>query len=132
MGIDVSEKARKVSKTGNALDVHRLPAPLKTSKRFCGGSDSFRHQRQEGGRSDVSAPNPLAGHLVDAPIQNEDYHQGYIESRAGSENLVTDILTQQAPAKSIEVKVNITFQDGDRFNSCQVIYSQFGLAIHHE
>ncbi|GFX88979.1 transposable element Tc3 transposase [Trichonephila clavipes] len=23
-----------------------------------------------------------------------------------------------------------TFQDGDRFNSCQVIYSQFGLAIH--
>ncbi|GFX31804.1 hypothetical protein TNCV_171371 [Trichonephila clavipes] len=27
-------------------------------------------------------------------------------------------------------KVGITFQDGDRFNSCQVIYSQFGLAIH--
>ncbi|GFW51828.1 hypothetical protein TNCV_1187601 [Trichonephila clavipes] len=26
--------------------------------------------------------------------------------------------------------VGITFQDGDRFNSCQVIYSQFGLAIH--
>ncbi|GFX69962.1 uncharacterized protein TNCV_2099801 [Trichonephila clavipes] len=24
----------------------------------------------------------------------------------------------------------ITFQDGDRFNSCQVIYSQFGLTIH--
>ncbi|GFT81573.1 histone-lysine N-methyltransferase SETMAR [Trichonephila clavipes] len=24
----------------------------------------------------------------------------------------------------------ITFQHGDRFNSCQVIYSQFGLAIH--
>ncbi|GFU50643.1 uncharacterized protein TNCV_3500431 [Trichonephila clavipes] len=24
----------------------------------------------------------------------------------------------------------ITFQDGNRFNSCQVIYSQFGLAIH--
>ncbi|GFY05696.1 DUF4817 domain-containing protein [Trichonephila clavipes] len=23
-----------------------------------------------------------------------------------------------------------TFQDGDRFNSCQVIYSQFGLSIH--
>ncbi|GFY30865.1 uncharacterized protein TNCV_3120251 [Trichonephila clavipes] len=31
---------------------------------------------------------------------------------------------------SIEVSVGITFQDGDRFNSCQVIYSQFGLAIH--
>ncbi|GFX27584.1 transposable element Tc3 transposase [Trichonephila clavipes] len=30
----------------------------------------------------------------------------------------------------IEVKVGVTFQDGDRFNSCQVIYSQFGLAIH--
>ncbi|GFV50095.1 hypothetical protein TNCV_2354801 [Trichonephila clavipes] len=33
-------------------------------------------------------------------------------------------------SESIEVKVGITFQDGDRFNSCQVIYSQFGLAIH--
>ncbi|GFW80928.1 DDE_3 domain-containing protein [Trichonephila clavipes] len=32
--------------------------------------------------------------------------------------------------KSIEVKVGITFQDGDRFHSCQGIYSQFGLAIH--
>ncbi|GFW92226.1 DUF4817 domain-containing protein [Trichonephila clavipes] len=31
---------------------------------------------------------------------------------------------------SIEVIVGITFQDGDRFNSCQVIYSQFGLVIH--
>ncbi|GFX99661.1 transposase [Trichonephila clavipes] len=30
----------------------------------------------------------------------------------------------------IEVEAGITFQDGDRFNSCQVIYSQFGLAIH--
>ncbi|GFT68489.1 hypothetical protein TNCV_2204091 [Trichonephila clavipes] len=29
-----------------------------------------------------------------------------------------------------KVQVGITFQDGDRFNSCQVIYSQFGLAIH--
>ncbi|GFU03027.1 hypothetical protein TNCV_2457261 [Trichonephila clavipes] len=27
-------------------------------------------------------------------------------------------------------QIGITVQDGDRFNSCQVIYSQFGLAIH--
>ncbi|GFW65086.1 transposable element Tc3 transposase [Trichonephila clavipes] len=32
--------------------------------------------------------------------------------------------------QGIEVYVGITFQDGDLFNSCQVIYSQFGLAIH--
>ncbi|GFU80537.1 uncharacterized protein TNCV_534111 [Trichonephila clavipes] len=32
--------------------------------------------------------------------------------------------------RRIEVSVGITFQDADRFNSCQVIYSQFGLAIH--
>ncbi|GFV47520.1 uncharacterized protein TNCV_904811 [Trichonephila clavipes] len=32
--------------------------------------------------------------------------------------------------KGIEVSVGITFQDGNRFNSCQVIYSQFGLVIH--
>ncbi|GFX25070.1 hypothetical protein TNCV_4260371 [Trichonephila clavipes] len=30
----------------------------------------------------------------------------------------------------IEVQVGITLKDGDLFNSCQVIYSQFGLAIH--
>ncbi|GFW00958.1 DUF4817 domain-containing protein [Trichonephila clavipes] len=36
----------------------------------------------------------------------------------------------QKSAHGIEVKVDITFQDGDQFNSCQVIYSQFGLAIH--
>ncbi|GFV17910.1 hypothetical protein TNCV_2770791 [Trichonephila clavipes] len=36
----------------------------------------------------------------------------------------------RASRGSIEVTVGITFQDGDRFNSCQVIYSQFGLAIH--
>ncbi|GFW05479.1 uncharacterized protein TNCV_436601 [Trichonephila clavipes] len=35
-----------------------------------------------------------------------------------------------APTAGIEVQNGITFQDGDRFNSCQVIYSQFGLAIH--
>ncbi|GFX17051.1 putative transposable element [Trichonephila clavipes] len=35
-----------------------------------------------------------------------------------------------SPERGIEVLVGITFQDGDRFNSCQVIYSQFGLAIH--
>ncbi|GFW09438.1 hypothetical protein TNCV_3995451 [Trichonephila clavipes] len=38
--------------------------------------------------------------------------------------------TPATDARSIEVYVGITFQDGDRFNSCQVIYSQFGLAIH--
>ncbi|GFW89342.1 putative DD41D transposase [Trichonephila clavipes] len=31
---------------------------------------------------------------------------------------------------TMKFKKGITFQDGDRFNSCQVIYSQFGLAIH--
>ncbi|GFX74565.1 hypothetical protein TNCV_3214521 [Trichonephila clavipes] len=39
--------------------------------------------------------------------------------------------TKKIPAKyRIEVLIGITFQDGDRFNSCQVIYSQLGLAIH--
>ncbi|GFU91467.1 hypothetical protein TNCV_2542351 [Trichonephila clavipes] len=33
-GIDVSEKAGKVSKTMDTLDVRRLPTPQKTSKKF--------------------------------------------------------------------------------------------------
>ncbi|GFX21279.1 hypothetical protein TNCV_2252271 [Trichonephila clavipes] len=43
---------------------------------------------------------------------------------------VDDDFPRQIPFGGIEVYVSITFQDGDRFNSCQVIYSQFGLAIH--
>ncbi|GFT97183.1 hypothetical protein TNCV_3858411 [Trichonephila clavipes] len=31
---DVSEKAKKVSKATNSLDVRRLPAPLKASKKL--------------------------------------------------------------------------------------------------
>ncbi|GFU96715.1 hypothetical protein TNCV_839401 [Trichonephila clavipes] len=38
-------------------------------------------------------------------------------------------INAEACGSGIEVQVGITFQDGDRFNSCQVIYSQFGLAI---
>ncbi|GFU47306.1 transposable element Tcb1 transposase [Trichonephila clavipes] len=42
-----------------------------------------------------------------------------------------DKLPQQLLDNVVQkVSVGITFQDGDRFNSCQVIYSQFGLAIY--
>ncbi|GFW51033.1 hypothetical protein TNCV_3593151 [Trichonephila clavipes] len=45
-------------------------------------------------------------------------------------SVVLDGFEWRCRKKGIEVQVGITFQDGDRFNSCQVIYSQFGLAIH--
>ncbi|GFV86191.1 uncharacterized protein TNCV_671881 [Trichonephila clavipes] len=45
-------------------------------------------------------------------------------------NLITKDRLLTVGVIGIEVSVGITFQDGDRFNSCQVIYSQFGLAIH--
>ncbi|GFT38573.1 putative DD41D transposase [Trichonephila clavipes] len=40
------------------------------------------------------------------------------------------VVCQSFSHKCIEVSVDITLQDGDQLNSCQVIYSQFGLAIH--
>ncbi|GFT24590.1 uncharacterized protein TNCV_3253751 [Trichonephila clavipes] len=40
-----------------------------------------------------------------------------------------DICSCTSTSNGIEVLVGIIFQDGDPFNSCQVIYSQFGLAI---
>ncbi|GFX96595.1 hypothetical protein TNCV_243821 [Trichonephila clavipes] len=40
------------------------------------------------------------------------------------------IVGQRTGPWSSPYEIGITFQDGDRFNSCQVIYSQFGLAIH--
>ncbi|GFV67386.1 uncharacterized protein TNCV_3671411 [Trichonephila clavipes] len=39
-------------------------------------------------------------------------------------------ISMHTGSTGIEVQVGNTFQDGDQFNSCQVIYSQFGLAIH--
>ncbi|GFV30716.1 hypothetical protein TNCV_951371 [Trichonephila clavipes] len=53
-------------------------------------------------------------------------------SRSQLSRMTTELLLFKLPhyANGIEVEVGITFQDGDRFNSCQVIYSQFGLAIH--
>ncbi|GFU45204.1 uncharacterized protein TNCV_4236311 [Trichonephila clavipes] len=41
--------------------------------------------------------------------------------------LAKDVANKECFFPGIE---GITFQDGNRFNSCQVIYSQFGLAIH--
>ncbi|GFV56992.1 uncharacterized protein TNCV_1678731 [Trichonephila clavipes] len=39
-------------------------------------------------------------------------------------------LSRIAEKQRPETSGNVTATDGDRFNSCQVIYSQFGLAIH--
>ncbi|GFT46143.1 hypothetical protein TNCV_62691 [Trichonephila clavipes] len=44
--------------------------------------------------------------------------------------MITCSIIKSAFFSGIEVYVRITFQDGDRFNIYQVIYSQFGLAIH--
>ncbi|GFS60573.1 uncharacterized protein TNCV_5073521 [Trichonephila clavipes] len=40
---------------------------------------------------------------------------------------VQETTLSECPANATKYR---SFQDGDRFNSCQVIYSQFGLAIH--
>ncbi|GFW75682.1 hypothetical protein TNCV_4428651 [Trichonephila clavipes] len=61
-------------------------------------------------------------------LQAKNIRREYIISRR-MKNLFA-VITYKKLTQSIEVKVGITFQDGDRFNSCQVIYSQFGLAIH--
>ncbi|GFU80678.1 uncharacterized protein TNCV_3347551 [Trichonephila clavipes] len=42
-----------------------------------------------------------------------------------------EVETDQAIEEPTEIMhINQDSEDGDRFNSCQVIYSQFGLAIH--
>ncbi|GFU66578.1 hypothetical protein TNCV_4357341 [Trichonephila clavipes] len=40
------------------------------------------------------------------------------------------LLLQMPQKHLISHNLPLEFDDGDRFNSCQVIYSQFGLAIH--
>ncbi|GFW92346.1 hypothetical protein TNCV_3588661 [Trichonephila clavipes] len=52
------------------------------------------------------------------------------QSQTGHFSLVLVFSSQFARHPAVKLKLGITFQDGDRFNSCQVIYSQFGLAIH--
>ncbi|GFT66572.1 transposable element Tc3 transposase [Trichonephila clavipes] len=40
------------------------------------------------------------------------------------------LMGSYSAGRDVKYPAQNTFQDGDRFNSCQVIYSQFGLAIH--
>ncbi|GFU67693.1 transposable element Tcb1 transposase [Trichonephila clavipes] len=59
-GIDVSEKAGKVSKTMNTLDVHRLPTPLKILKKILRwyGRTGFKQRR----RNEAIYPTSKKGH----------------------------------------------------------------------
>ncbi|GFU93060.1 hypothetical protein TNCV_2900461 [Trichonephila clavipes] len=73
--------------------------------------------------------------LLDA--ENINYSNTYIASSINRNEFSVDSYQEKCDAENwivtnlgIEVSVGITFQDGDRFNSCQVIYSQLGLAIH--
>ncbi|GFX55802.1 putative DD41D transposase [Trichonephila clavipes] len=75
-------------------------------------------------------------------VSNSSYQQGSCKKTFTSDcenfkcssnqqsNLIKNDVVCNGKKKYREVFVGITFQDGDRFNSCQVIYSQFGLAIH--
>ncbi|GFX29726.1 transposable element Tcb1 transposase [Trichonephila clavipes] len=86
------------------------------------------------GSSDRSLSNGGAGIILLLPDGNNYKHKintGIIASNFTSELMaIREALIKSVFFPGIEVKVGITFQDGDRFNSCQVIYSQFGLAIH--
>ncbi|GFX31695.1 hypothetical protein TNCV_4082191 [Trichonephila clavipes] len=79
----------------------------------------------------------LLRQTCDVKVYNEDKpipRDALLTGVAGIDGLLcllSDPIDKEVlDAAGIEVKVGITFQDGDRFNSCQVIYSQFGLAIH--
>ncbi|GBN78091.1 hypothetical protein AVEN_219431-1 [Araneus ventricosus] len=72
------------------------------------GGDSFRDEGQEGGRADGPPAYAPARHLVDAPVQDEDEHQRHVEGGAGGEDLVADVLAQQASANRNDfVEINI-------------------------
>ncbi|GFX56436.1 transposable element Tc3 transposase [Trichonephila clavipes] len=83
---------------------------------------------------------PHRANIVDECLQSEDITR--MDFPAYSPDLnpmehVWDMLGRQIAARQPPPtclpelrRVGITFQDDDRFNSCQVIYSQFGLAIH--
>ncbi|GFY25527.1 KRAB-A domain-containing protein 2 [Trichonephila clavipes] len=73
---------------------------------------------QEMSLREAAAANSRSGGQDPAKSPNPDFARGPYYSPL------------RPQLRYIEVKVGITFQDGDRFNSCQVVFSQFGLAIH--
>ncbi|GFW15136.1 putative DD41D transposase [Trichonephila clavipes] len=68
----------------------------------------------------------LARHVFEPSTTRDPPCRGAMHVKS----IVSSNVLPKVQCGSIEVKVGITFQDDDRFNSCQVIYSQFGLAIH--
>ncbi|GFV52420.1 hypothetical protein TNCV_2771671 [Trichonephila clavipes] len=71
--------------------------------------------------------------IIRQPIATESHvapSAGRITSLKIAVSKKVRIIPSASIARCIEVSVGITFQDGDRFNSCQEFYSQFGLAIH--
>ncbi|GFX91857.1 uncharacterized protein TNCV_3576871 [Trichonephila clavipes] len=76
-------------------------------------------------RDDSSTPNDEAAYRNGNTL--------YFQTNPGSTcSTIMDAIVSGSTKENarIEVSVGITFQDSDRFNSCQVIYSQFGLTIH--
>ncbi|GFX21174.1 hypothetical protein TNCV_4367531 [Trichonephila clavipes] len=53
-----------------------------------------------------------------------------LKTRREGARCTLNLSRAQTSSRWVGIEVGITFQDGDRFYSCQVIYSQFGLAIH--
>ncbi|GFV08306.1 hypothetical protein TNCV_327401 [Trichonephila clavipes] len=59
-------------------------------------------------------------------------HEGTLNIRRAANSLVSGVVNESL-YKYFKNNLKLSgqkFQDDDRFNSCQVIYSQFGLAIH--
>ncbi|GFU97391.1 uncharacterized protein TNCV_4742031 [Trichonephila clavipes] len=77
--------------------------------------------------------------LFPIPLEQESLHQVHLTFPRNSLLLFIQLSQGNAPAvqkmsrRSRDRYRSLSwhyFQDGDRFNSCQVIYSQFGLVIH--
>ncbi|GFV07190.1 hypothetical protein TNCV_3602081 [Trichonephila clavipes] len=72
---------------------------------------------------------------VGAPVSSQNIRRRLAEGHLGSRHLLRVLprdcnIGAKVQYRYRSLSCGITFQDGDRFNSCQVIYSQFGLAIH--
>ncbi|GFW83519.1 putative DD41D transposase [Trichonephila clavipes] len=67
--------------------------------------------------------------LSEAKVSLNKLRNFFLQNHVDADILQASFVLEKSIDKKFK-KVGITFQDGSRFNSCQEIYSQFGLAIH--
>ncbi|GFV49052.1 uncharacterized protein TNCV_5065361 [Trichonephila clavipes] len=124
-GTSCSEKVGKDWKTTTTPETLRPARPINTHTAFHVVEYLAQHNVETlphpPHSPDLAPPDFFLFPRIKSTLKGK--HQGSVEA-------VQQAVTSELNSIPVQALLEATKTDGDRFNSCQVIYSQFGLAIH--